>query len=295
MGMWGYAGRQAGRFVLGIAGAFLLAAAVAALSDPGARSGVSHYLRAFFGRIDQVAHLTFGSSAMTSAPAVAEIARGLPITFELIGAGLIMALVVGIPVGLLFGIWRLFRPVAPLIQIVTAIPVFCAAMLALWLAHYFGMKTSTLSNAGFLAAGPQGLVPALRAIALPALITGASAAAAIQLSLQRTVAEAIAEPFYENMKRMGLSVFEIDRAYLAPYVLIGFFHGLADIALSLFAADAVVEWMFDWPGAATLFIRSVALHDWNVAALVLLVFASVVLAADFAGRLGARAIAGAAS
>jgi peptide/nickel transport system permease protein len=293
MGMWAYAGRQTGRYVLELAGAFLLAAAVAALSQAGARHGAGPYLSAVFARLNEIAHWQFGTSAMSSLPAASEIARALPVTFELVGPGLIVALVVGVPIGLLFGAGRYFRPVAPLIQVVTAIPVFCMALLALWLAHHFGWK---ISHAGSLQSWSTLMrdAGALEAIAIPALIVGASGAAAIQLALHRAVSGAMRQPFYENLRRMGLGGFEIDRAYLPPYALIGFFRSFGEIALSLLAADAVVEWMFGWPGAADLFIHSVALHDWNVAALVLLVFAGIVLTADFLGQLGARAIAGAA-
>ncbi len=90
---------------------------------------------------------------------------------------------------------------------------------------------------------------------------------------------------------MGLSALEINGVYLMPQVLTGLCRSLGDITLALFAAAAVAEWVFGWPGAAVLFLKSVALHDWNVAALVLLVFAAFKFAADFAGELGARALA----
>jgi peptide/nickel transport system permease protein len=290
MGMWGYVGRQTGRLILGLAGAFLLAAAVAALSQPGAGAGL--YLSALFSQIDQVAHLRFGNSAITSAPVMSEILRGFPVTFELMGAGLVVALLVGIPIGLLFATGRFFRPAAPLIQAVTSVPLFCVALLALWLANYFGAWD--FSHSAFTVSRHSDLLSLLRAIAIPALIAGATAAGAIQLALHRAVLGAMREPFYENMRRMGLGGFEIDRAYLAPYLLMGFFRGFGEIALSLFAADAVVEWVFDWPGAIGLFLHAVALRDWSVAGPILLVVASVVIAADVVGRIGARAIGGAA-
>jgi peptide/nickel transport system permease protein len=294
MGIWGYAGRQAGRFALGLAGAFLLAAAVAALSVPGARGGWSAYLGAFAAQLGHIFHLRFGLSAVTAMPVAAEIARALPVTFELVGAGLVVALVIGVPVGLLFATARIFRSAAPLIQMVTALPVFCAALVALWLAHCFGWTVRHPGDLQFWNALAHGkdIGANLPSLALPALIVGASGAAAIQLTLRRAAAGAMAEPFYANLKRMGLSQFEIDRACLPPYLLIGLFGSLGEIALSLLAADAVSEWMFAWPGAADLFIRSVALEDWRAAAPVLLVFAGVVLAADFVGRLGRRALAG---
>src|ERR1700761_4659571 len=165
MGIWGYVGRQTGRFLLGLAGAFLLAAGVAALSRPNARA---HYLSAFFAHIGQIAHLDFGTSAITAAPALDEIARGLPITFTLMGAGLIVAVVLGVSLGLLFGAGRFFRPVAPFIQVITAVPVFCAALLAVWVANLFGL--TDFSHEKFASALSHGADPValLRVVAIPA-------------------------------------------------------------------------------------------------------------------------------
>jgi peptide/nickel transport system permease protein len=292
MGIWGYVGRQTGRFLLGLSGAFLLAAGVAALARPDAHS---HYLGAFLTHIGQVAHLDFGTSAITATPAVDEITRGLPITFALMGIGFVVALALGISLGLLFGAGRFFRPVAPFIQVITAVPVFCAALLGVWIANVFGLTDFSHGKFENLVAHGSDLVALLRVVAIPALIAGATAAGAIQLSLHRAILGAMREPFYENMRCMGLSGSEIDRAYLMPYLLMGFFRSFGEIALSLFAADAVVEWVFGWPGAINLFVHAVALHDWNVVAIVLLVIASVVIAADFVGRIGARLVGGTAS
>ena len=44
-------------------------------------------------------------------------------------------------------------------------------------------------------------------------------------------------------------------------------------------------------GAADLFVKSVALHDWAIAAPVLLSFAALTLTADFIGRCAGRPLA----
>lgn len=289
MGIWGYVGRQTGRFVLGLAGAFFLSAAVAALSGLDAHG---HYLAALVGQVSRFLRLDFGTSAITAAPAIDEIARGLPITFALMGVGLAVALALGVSFGLLFGAGRFFRPAAPFIQVITSVPLFCAALLAAWIANLFGWTDFSYAKFASLSSHGADPIALLRVVAIPALIAGATAAGAIRLSLHRAILGAMREPFYENMRRLGLSGFEIDRAYLLPYLLTGFFKSFSEIALSLFAADAVVEWTFGWPGAISLFIHSVALRDWSVAAIVLLVIASVVIATDFIGHVGARLVGG---
>ena len=94
-------------------------------------------------------------------------------------------------------------------------------------------------------------------------------------------------PWRRGLRLMGLGAVEIDLAYLAPRILAGLLAALGEITLALFSAAAVAEWVFDWPGAAVLFVKSVALPDWGVAALVLLAFAAIKLMADFIGAVSA--------
>jgi peptide/nickel transport system permease protein len=192
---------------------------------------------------------------------------------------------------------RISRAAAPLIQIVAAAPVFCAGLALLWLSVQVFHWDANLQDAPNLwsaiaAANGAAIREALRALVLPALTVGAAGAAGVQLSLRRAVADARDAPYRRGLKMMGLGQFEVDRLYLVPEAIAGVLANLGEIALSLFSAAAVAEWVFGWPGAAVLFLKSVALHDWSVVALVLLSFAAIVLIAEFAGSLGARALAG---
>jgi peptide/nickel transport system permease protein len=280
--------RETGRYAAGLLGALLLAAVVPAL---GAHAGV---LAAALARFGHLLHLDFGPSAMTAAPAALELAKRLPATFALIGGGALIALLLGLPLGLLLSWGRALRAGAPLIQIVAAAPVFCAGLALLWLAHRFQWDVSAKVGLSLWPALMQGdgagIAHALPAFGLPAFVVGAAGAAAVQLAIRRAARAAGDAPWRDGLRLMGLGGFEIDRLYLAPRVLGGLFTSLGEIALSLFSATAVAEWVFDWPGAATLFIHSVALHDWNVAALVLFVFASLTLTASYLGALAAHAL-----
>jgi len=54
------------------------------------------------------------------------------------------------------------------------------------------------------------------------------------------------------------------------------------------SAAVVAEWVFHRSGAADLFVKSVALADWNVVAIILLVFACLTFVAEFLGKLAGR-------
>ena len=82
------------------------------------------------------------------------------------------------------------------------------------------------------------------------------------------------------------------RRYMARYALAAVLRNAGGIMLALFAAAAVVEWVFGWPGAGATFIRSVALSDWNVVAVLILVIAVTRFTLDFAGEMLAFALLG---
>jgi peptide/nickel transport system permease protein len=279
---------QTGRYAAGLLGALLLAAVVSAT---GADGGFVHSTLV---RSLALVHLDFGPSAMTGAAAARELAARLPATLELAGGGLLVALVLGLPLGLLLSWGRALRAGAPLIQLVAAAPVFCAGLALLWISHRLGWDVSARLGLSFWPAlfggDLSGAARALAAYGLPVLVVGAAGAAAVQLAIRRAALGAMREPYRGLLRLMGLGAFEVDRLYLAPRLLAGLFASLGEVVLSLFAATAVAEWVFAWPGAATLFIHSVALEDWNVAALVLFAFAAMTLTVNFLGALAAHAL-----
>jgi peptide/nickel transport system permease protein len=289
--------RRAGRLALGLLGAILLAGLVAAVEGPDAKSGLAHFLGRFISRLGQFARLDFGSSAINATPAMSLVTERLPATLELVAAGAIVAAIVGIPLGIFLSMSRFSRAAAPLVQIVAAAPVFCAGLGLLWLSanvfHWDAPSGTAVNLFAALASGKVDAIrEALRILALPAVTVGAAGAASVQLALRRAMSDARHAPYRRGLKMMGLGPFEVDWLYLVPEVLAGLLASLGEITLSLFSAAAVAEWVFGWPGAAVLFLKSVALRDWSVVALVLFAFAAITLIAEFVGSLSAHALAG---
>jgi peptide/nickel transport system permease protein len=278
-----FALRESGRLVLGLFGALLLAAAIASLSSDN--HGLGADLAATAGRLLAFLQLDFGTSAISGASAAQEFAAHAPVTLTLILLGLSVAILLGAPFGLLLSSAPVRRTTAPVIQIASAAPVFCAGLALAFVARKFlGWEPAN----GEFPAIQQVMHPddaVLRLVLMPALTVGLSGMAAIQVALRRSASEAQGEPFREGLRRLGLSALEIDRAYVAPMVFAGLFQNLGEVFAALLSAAVVSEWVFKCPGVADLFVKSVALQDWNVAALILFFFASIVLFASFTGRL----------
>ena len=280
--------REAGRTGLGLVGAVLLAAAISALAAPGASDGVWHFVIAWGRTLDGFAHLDFGHSAMTGVPAREELAARLPLTLGLVLEGLLVALIVGIPVGFLFGAGPARRAAAPLVQVLSAAPIFCAGLALAFVAAnllHWPVPRGTGIAAGLM------LIPKdarqFEVLLLPVLTVGLSGAAAAQLALRRAGAESSHQPWRTQLRRMGLGAWEIETVYGVPQIFAGLLTDFGEVMLALFSAAAVAEWVFNYAGAADLFVKSVALHDWAIVAPILLSFAGLTMLADFIGRCAA--------
>lgn len=285
--------KESGRFALGVFGASLVAAAVSAVSVADTARGMGGFATAMAGRMVAFARLDFGTSAISGLSAAHELAARGPTTLIIVLAGGLIAIIVGAPLGLLLGAGPLRRATAPLVQIVAAAPVFCAGLTLAYAAQHLRdwQAGAAIWPVALLHSDPA----ALGTVILPGLTVGLAGAAAVQLALRRAAAEAQDEPFRSGLRRLGLPAWEIDRVYVAPLVFARLVACLGEVMLALLSAAVVAEWVFQCPGIADLFVKSVALHDWNIAALVVFVFAAAALLADFAGRLAAHAVASAPS
>ena len=289
--MMKFAARQAGRFALGLLGALLLAAAVSAASLPHA-GGLGSFLADAGSRLLSFLHLDFGKSAISGMAAIDELGGHLPSTLALVVAGGLVAFGIGIPLGLLFGAGPVRRAAAPLMQFVAAAPVFCAGLaLAYGAAHLLHWSVTVNAHAAEAAPIFSGNAQTLRIAALPVLTVGLAGVAAVQRALRRAASQSAGEPFHTGLRRLGLTALEIERVYAAPQIFAGLLGSAGEIMLALLSAAVVAEWVFHRPGAADLFVKSVALEDWNMAALILFVFAALTFLADAIGRIGAHALA----
>jgi peptide/nickel transport system permease protein len=276
--------RQLIRLAAGLLGAVLIAAAIAASGEPAARD-LPGFGTALLAHLIQFGRLDLGISLVSGTPVAQELARYLPQTLALVAMGAGVALVAGVPFGLLLALGPTRRIAAPLIQIITATPVFVSGLaLAFVAVHVLHWPVSV--NAPV--ATPY---QSWQIAALPILTVGLAGAAAVQLVLRRSAALSSEAPFRTGLKRMGLGLIEIETFYVLPHVAAGLAAGAREIVLALVSATVVAEWVFHSAGAADLFVKSVALADWNMAAILLFVFAAITFVVDFLGQTIAHALA----
>ena len=280
-----FALEESGRLALGLFGALLLAAAISALSLPGAGNDPQSFAAAMAGRLLAFARADFGTSAISGLGALQELAARGPTTLNLVLIGAGVAMVLGIPLGLLSSTVSLRNVLAPFGQFVSAAPVFCAALALAYAANR--LLGWPLPSGTPIPRLPHDLA-GWSAILPPVLTVGLAGTAAVQIALRRAAAEIEDAPFRTGLSRLGLPALEIDRVYVLPQVFAGLLRSLGEVVLALLSAAVVAEWVFKCPGLADLFVKSVALRDWNMVAQVLFLFAAAVMLADFIGRIAAH-------
>ena len=275
---------RAAQVIGSLLGALVLASLLATLSQP--THGFWPLLSVFCAKFMAALEGDFGRSAVTGARSMAAAVAAFPATLQLLTVGAVIALVIGIPLGIVLSASRTLRAAAPLIEIIAAMPVFVAALALIWIAvrvlHWSdASQTSALSWTALVRSG--GWNAAWQTFALPALTVGAAGAASVQLSLRRAAVRAWSAPYRNGLRMMGLGTLDIDLRYAVPEVIAGLLRDAGEIALALISATAVAEWVFHRDGAAVLFLKSAAFGDWNVAAAVLFLFAIIKLVAEFLG------------
>ncbi|HUO99349.1 MAG TPA: ABC transporter permease subunit [Rhizomicrobium sp.] len=279
--------RQIVSLVVGVLGAVLIAAVISAIGEPRA-PGVWPFLVAAGSRLVHFLEGDFGQSAITGTSALHVLGHRLPPTLTLLAEGAALAVAVGLPLGLLFSLGAARRATAPLMQIITATPVFCAGLALAWGAVNLLHWPVSVNMPVGAAVSPD---EALQIDALPIVTVGLAGAAAVQLALRRAASQAGGESFRAGLKSLGLGGFEIERVFVVPQVLAGLAASAGEIMLALLSATVVTEWVFHRSGAADLFVKSVALADWNIVAIILFVFAGLTFVAEFIGRIAGRALA----
>ncbi len=202
-----------------------------------------------------------GTSLVDEYPVTKEIALRLPRTLELILAGTLLAVVLGIPAGTYAALHRggLFdRIVSGAAALLLAIPVFVVGtLLVLVLAQML-----KLMPAGGYVAFAQDPAKHLTLLTLPAIAIAKSLAAVVFRMTRASVLDALSKDFVRTARAKGLApsrvlLRHVIRNSLTPVVtVLGLHMG------TLLGGTVLVEYVFNWPGLSTPLLRAVEARDY---------------------------------
>jgi peptide/nickel transport system permease protein len=232
----------------------------------------------------QVFHFNFGESQYSHRPVGLDIKQRLPATLELTFAALVIAIVVGIPLGVIAGVnhnrWpdfalRLFS--------ITGIAM-AAFWVAIMLQLLFSMQLDWLPLRGRSASGmvlpPEitgsllldsliagrfdAFSDALSHLIMPAVTLSLGALATIARFTRAGVLETLQKDFvlYERAvgypRRRLIWIYVLRNSVIAAVTQIGLLFG------ALIAGAVVVESIFDWPGIGNYAVQAILTADYKV-------------------------------
>ncbi len=235
----------------------------------------------FLAYLDRAMHLDFGESAYSHRPVTRDIALRLPATMELVLVSLVLATLIGIPLGTVAAV-RHNRMTDFTVRVLTvAFTALAAFWLAIMLQMLFAMTLHWLPLRGrlgddirpptditgfylldsLLVARSDAFLDALRHIALPALTLSLGSIATIARFTRAGMLEVMQQDFVQYGRAVGIPrhrmvwVFVLRNAVSAAITQIGLLFG------SLIAGGVVVETIFDWPGIGSYAVMSITSAD----------------------------------
>ena len=222
-----------------------------------------------------------GKSIFTGRPVVDDLAARLPATIELAIAALLLAVAIGLPIGVVSAL----RRGSLLDHIVRVITVSGFAIASFWLAVmlqlFLAMELNLLPLSGrievpaplpvtrfllidsVLAWNGRAFVDALTHLALPTLTLALPVAATIVRFARIGVLDAMGQSFVPYAQAMGLPPTLIVSKYVLRSAMTSVVTQIGLVAGTLLGGTVVVEAVFDWPGLGGYTFNSIVMSDYS--------------------------------
>lgn len=234
--------------------------------------------------VAQLAQGDFGRSVMTSNRVSTDIARFFPATLELATAALLLAVALGVPLGVYAAV-RQGSWIDTVIRVVClsghSIPIFVLALLAL-LVFYATLqwapgpgrqsvmfdgtvdqRTGLLLVDAAIAGEWEAFRDALRQLALPALVLGLSNMAFIARMTRAFMLESLNGEYVITAKAKGLSAAAVIWRHAFGNILVRLLTVIVLTYAGLLEGAVLTETIFSWPGLGQYLTGSLLNADMN--------------------------------
>lgn len=222
-----------------------------------------------------------GRSLRDGTPVAEQIAMRLPRTLELIGAAGLIAVLLGIPLGMAAALRRgrlLDRLVSGAAGLALAVPVFVLGTVMIMVLA----QQLRLVPAGGFVPFAQNPVQHLILLAMPALAIGLGLGAGVARMTRTSVLEVLTRDFVRTARAKGLSrgqvlLHHVLRNALMPVVtVLGLHLG------GLLGGTVLVEYVFNWPGLSGYLVSAVNARDYPEVVGIILVISVLFVALNLA-------------
>ncbi|WNJ90392.1 ABC transporter permease [Bosea sp. 685] len=213
----------------------------------------------------------FGASFADDRPAFAAVLEALPKTALLGTSALLLALLVGLPLGILAALRHnsvIDRLAMASAVFGYAIPIFFLGILLILL---FALKLRVLPSAG--SDTPAHLI-------LPMVTLGLPLAGRLARFSRTSTLEVLGKPFIRAARGRGVMPLSVIIRHALPNASVPLLMFLGIEIGGILAGSAVVETIFAWPGVGRLLVDSVATRDLAVVQAVILTITVIMISAN---------------
>lgn len=200
-------------------------------------------------------------------PVITEIGRRLPATLELMGFALLIAIGVGIPLGIISAV-RQYSWLDYLLTAGTflgvAIPSFFAAIAAIYI---FSLKLGWFPTSGYSTPGQNlglfgWLFNHVQYLIMPATILGLESIAGISRYMRASVLEVLRLDYVTTARAKGLNRSVVLSRHVLRNALLPIITIIGLRLPGLLGGALIIETMFNWPGMGILYIDGVNTRDF---------------------------------
>lgn len=214
--------------------------------------------------------LDFGESIRLGGDAMDQVLGRMPVTLLLAGAALLVAVVVGVSMGILAALnfdTRIDRTVTTLSLVTHSAPSFWVGLVLILI---FARQLQVL---------PSGGAGSLAHLVLPALAAGLPFSATLTRFTRSGLLEVINEGYIQTARSKGLSERVVVIAHAIRNSLIPIVTVVGLYAGGILGGTVVIETVFSWPGMGRLIVDSIGYRDYAVvqAGIVLITFVFVAI------------------
>lgn len=222
-----------------------------------------------------------GFSFQSGEPVQAVIAARLPATLQLMGVALLIAIVLGVFLGVVSALKQYSWLDYSLTFVGFAgisIPDFFLGMV---LVYVFALELQLLPTSGISTAGESySLVDNLRHLILPALALGLVRTAAFMRYTRASVLEVMNNDYVRTARAKGLREWRVITRHVLRNALIPVVTVIGLSLPVLFGGAVIIEMIFQWAGIGLMFINAVTARDSPVIMGYVLLSAVIVLASN---------------
>ncbi|BBP76354.1 ABC transporter permease [Pseudomonas gingeri NCPPB 3146 = LMG 5327] len=218
--------------------------------------------------VKKIASGDFGESFQTFTPVLESIARTLPATIELTAAGMLLAVLIGVPLGIVAAL----KPRGLLDSSLTTVAVLGISIPGFFLGLILMLIFS--ANLGWLPPTGRG---GLQHLILPAFTLGLPYVATFSRLARSTMMDVLKEDYIRTAYAKGVPGYKVilkhalSNAAIPLVTVFGMDFG------RLLGGAVIVETVFAWPGMGRLLIDAIMARDIYVVQGTVIVFAAAVV------------------